>query len=89
MMGPSAGISRSANSEENAVSGYSPSIADFPGEMREKWGRLLAPVSADHSGRRIETEDGRSVYELQGKANDTEYEIEVTSDGEVIEVEED
>lgn len=51
-MGPSAGISHSAaNGEQDALSGYSQSIADFLGEMREKWGRFLAPFSADLSGR--------------------------------------
>lgn len=36
-----------------------------------------------------ETEDGRVVYEIEGKADGTEYEIEVTAEGEVLEIEED
>lgn len=35
----------------------------------------------------IETEDGATVYELEGTANGMEYEIEVTADGTVLEVE--
>lgn len=36
----------------------------------------------------IEEEDGQTVYELVGVANGKEYEIEVTAEGEVLEVEE-
>lgn len=35
-----------------------------------------------------ETEDGKVVYCLEGKANGEEYEIEVTADGRVVEIEE-
>jgi hypothetical protein len=35
----------------------------------------------------VEEEDGRMVYELEGMANGIEYEIEVTADGKVLEVE--
>ena len=35
----------------------------------------------------VEEEDGRTVYVLEGMANGTEYEIEVTADGKVLEVE--
>lgn len=34
-----------------------------------------------------EEEDGQTVYELEGIANGVEYEIEVTADGKVLEVE--
>jgi len=37
----------------------------------------------------VEEEDGQTVYELEGKANGVEYEIEVSADGKVLEVEED
>ncbi|MBT8098544.1 MAG: PepSY domain-containing protein [Gammaproteobacteria bacterium] len=37
----------------------------------------------------VEEEDGQTVYELEGKANGVEYEVEVSADGEVLEVEED
>ena len=37
----------------------------------------------------VEVEDGQTVYELEGKANGVEYEIEVSADGKVLEVEED
>lgn len=35
----------------------------------------------------VETEDGKTVYELEGTANDVEYEIEVAEDGTVLEIE--
>jgi uncharacterized membrane protein YkoI len=35
----------------------------------------------------VEEEDGCTVYVLEGMANGTEYEIEVTADGKVLEVE--
>ena len=35
----------------------------------------------------VEEEDGRTVYEFEGIADGTEYEIEVTADGKVLEVE--
>ena len=34
----------------------------------------------------VEEEDGKTVYEIEGKANGKEYEIEVTADGKVLEV---
>ena len=37
----------------------------------------------------VEEEDGQTVYELEGKANGVEYEVEVSADGKVLEVEED
>ena len=37
----------------------------------------------------VEEEDGQTVYELEGKANGIEYEVEVSADGKVLEVEED
>mgnify|MGYP001820160146 FL=1 len=38
----------------------------------------------------VETEDGQMVYEIEGKAADgKKYEIEVSADGNVLEVEED
>ncbi len=36
----------------------------------------------------METEDGETVYVFEGEANGKEYEIEVTPDGKVLEVEE-
>jgi uncharacterized membrane protein YkoI len=36
----------------------------------------------------VETENGATVYCLEGTANGTEYEVEVTSSGQVLEVEE-
>lgn len=36
----------------------------------------------------METEDGQTVYLLEGEAAGKEYEIEVTADGKVLEVEE-
>jgi len=36
----------------------------------------------------VEEEDGQTVYVLEGKANGKEYEIEVTPEGKVLEVEE-
>ncbi len=35
----------------------------------------------------VEEEKGQTVYELEGMANGIEYEIEVTADGKVLEVE--
>jgi uncharacterized membrane protein YkoI len=35
----------------------------------------------------VEEEDGQTVYDLEGTANGTEYEIEVTAAGKVLEVE--
>jgi uncharacterized membrane protein YkoI len=35
----------------------------------------------------VETEDGRTVYDIEGTANGKEYTIEVTPEGEVLEVE--
>ena len=37
----------------------------------------------------MEKEDGHTVYVLEGEANGKEYEIEVTPEGKVLEVEED
>jgi len=36
----------------------------------------------------VETEDGQTVYSIEGEANGKEYEIEVTADGKVLEIEE-
>jgi hypothetical protein len=36
----------------------------------------------------MEKEDGQTVYVFEGEANGKEYEIEVTSEGKVLEVEE-
>ena len=36
----------------------------------------------------VEKEDGQTVYVLEGEANGKEYEIEVTPEGKVLEVEE-
>jgi len=36
----------------------------------------------------VEKEDGQLVYELEGKVGEKEYEIEVTADGKVLEIEE-
>ncbi|MHC4627080.1 MAG: PepSY domain-containing protein [Planctomycetota bacterium] len=36
----------------------------------------------------VEKEDGQTVYDIEGTANGKEYTIEVTADGEVLEVEE-
>ncbi len=36
-----------------------------------------------------EMENGQQVYELEGELNGVEYEIEVSSTGEVLEIEED
>ncbi|MHC4704743.1 MAG: PepSY domain-containing protein [Planctomycetota bacterium] len=36
----------------------------------------------------VEKEDGRMVYDIEGTANGKEYTIEVTAEGEVLEVEE-
>ncbi len=35
----------------------------------------------------MDEEDGRTVYDIEGTANGVEYEIEVTADGKVLEVE--
>ena len=37
----------------------------------------------------MEEEDGQLVYEIDGRANGKDYSIEVTADGNVLEVEED
>lgn len=39
------------------------------------------------SSAEVETEDGETIYELEGTANGTEYEVEVTADGRVLEIE--
>jgi uncharacterized membrane protein YkoI len=36
----------------------------------------------------VEEEDGQTVYDIEGSANGKEYAIEVTAEGEVLEVEE-
>ena len=36
----------------------------------------------------VENKDGHLVYEFEGKVGEKEYEIEVTADGKVLEVEE-
>jgi hypothetical protein len=36
----------------------------------------------------VEKEDGKTVYDIEGTANGKEYTIEVTAEGEVLEVEE-
>ena len=68
--------------------------ADKEIDLAEVPAAALAAAEAAVEGIRIteaevEEEDGRMVYELEGKANGKEYEIEVTADGEVLEVEED
>ncbi len=35
----------------------------------------------------MDMEDGRTVYDIEGTANGVEYEIEVTADGKILEVE--
>jgi len=35
----------------------------------------------------MDMEDGRTVYDIEGTANGVEYEIEVTADGKVLDVE--
>lgn len=37
----------------------------------------------------MEVEDGVTVYSIEGEAGDDEFEIEVTAEGEVLEIEED
>ncbi len=41
------------------------------------------------TGAEVEEEDGRPVYEIQGHTKGMEYEIEVTADGRVIDIEKD
>jgi hypothetical protein len=41
------------------------------------------------SAAEVEDEHGQTVYELEGSANGVEYEVEVTVDGRVLEVESD
>ena len=36
----------------------------------------------------VEEEDGQTIYDIEGTANGKEYSIEVTAEGEVLEVEE-
>jgi uncharacterized membrane protein YkoI len=36
----------------------------------------------------VETEKGQTVYSIEGEANGKEYDIEVTADGTVLEIEE-
>ncbi len=68
--------------------------ADKEIDLAEVPAAAMAAAQAAVEGIRIteaevEEEDGRMVYELEGKAGGKEYEIEVTAEGEVLEVEED
>ena len=68
--------------------------ADREIDLAEVPAAALAAAEAAVEGIRIteaevEEEDGRMVYELEGKAGGKEYEVEVTAEGEVLEVEED
>ena len=62
-------------------------LADVPAAAIAAAEQKVAGFKAESA--EMEVEDGRTVYELEGKANGTEYEIEVTAEGEVLEVEKD
>ena len=62
-------------------------LADVPAAVIAAAEREVPGFKAKEA--EMEVEDGKTIYELEGKANGTEYEIEVSADGEVLEVEED
>jgi len=62
-------------------------LSEVPQVVKDAAAAAVPGIVLEEASR--ETEDERVIYELEGEANGTEYEIEVTEDGEVLEVEED
>ncbi len=62
-------------------------LADVPASVMEAAVAAVEGIKITEA--EVEVEDGNKVYELEGKANGVEYEIEVSEDGTVLEVEED
>ena len=71
--------------EDEGDDGGEVPLAQVPQVVKDAAAKAVAGVVLEEAER--ETEDGRVVYELEGKAGDQEYAIEITADGEVLEVE--
>ena len=62
-------------------------LSDVPAEVVQAAQAAVAGITLTEAS--VEEEEGQVVYDLEGTANGTEYAIEVTADGKVLEVEED
>ena len=62
-------------------------LSEVPAKAREAAAGAVEGIVL--TGAEVEREGGRLVYELKGRANGKKYEIEVTADGEVLEIEQD
>ena len=62
-------------------------LSEVPGVVIEAARRAVPGIEL--TGAEIEIEDGETVYELEGTTADTSWEIELSPDGEVLEIEED
>jgi uncharacterized membrane protein YkoI len=60
-------------------------LSQVPAEALQAAQQAVAGITLTEA--EVEEEDGCTVYELEGTANAIEYEIEVTADGKVLEVE--
>jgi hypothetical protein len=62
-------------------------LVDVPAEALQAARAAVDGITLEEA--EVEEEDGQTVYVLEGEANGLEYEIEVTADGKVLEVEQD
>lgn len=60
-------------------------LEDVPKKVREAAENAVKGIKLSEA--EVETEDGKTVYELEGTVDGKEYEIEVDEDGKVLEVE--
>jgi len=61
-------------------------LSEVPAKVKEAAQNAVDGIVLTES--EVEEEDGQLVYELEGKVDGKEYEIEVTADGQVLEIEE-
>ena len=61
-------------------------LSEVPAEAVEAAQAAVPGITL--TGASVEEEDGQTIYDLEGTADGTEYGIEVTADGKVLEVEE-
>jgi len=60
-------------------------LSQVPADAREAAQRSVPGITLTEA--EVEEQNGRTIYELEGTADSIEYEIEVTADGKVLEVE--
>lgn len=77
---PSKGAPSADESDEEEVA-----LDKLPAAVRAAAEKAVPGIVLQEADR--ETEDGTVVYDVEGEANGKEYELEITADGKVLEVE--